>query len=166
LSRRRRSGVSAYVEAFVLIGIAAGGSAVVLGAALPYASSVGGQSVAVQDASIHQGSYLAIERLTVVNLGQTPISSFVVSTSRVPDSASYCYAVYGPSIGAQPVGTCPAMATNPSSVTIGYPVQAGGATGVVITIFGTVFGIGSTCTITVTTASGTQQTVGVLVTPA
>jgi hypothetical protein len=158
--------VSAYIEAFVLIGIAAGGSAVVLDAALPYASSIRGPSVAVQDAGIHQGAYLAIERLTVVNLGQTPISSFVVSTSQVPSSVSYCYAVYGLAIGAQLAGTCPAIATNPGSVTIGYPVQPGGAVGVVITIFGSVFGIGSTCTITVTTASGAQQTVGALVAPA
>jgi len=158
--------VSAYVEAFVLIGIAAGGSALVLGAVLPLASSLGGPSVAVQDESIRQGAYLAIERLTVMNLGQTPISSFVVSTTQVPDTARYCYSVYDIATGAQSGGTCPETATDPGSVTIDYPVQPGGATDVAIMIIGSVFGIGSTCTITVTTSAGAQQAVGVLVAPA
>jgi len=158
--------VSAYVEAFVLIGIAVGGSALVLGAALPYVSALRGPSVAVQGESIRQGAYLAIEKLTVMNLGQTPISSFAVSTSQVPSSASYCYVAYDPATGAQLTGTCPATATNPSAVPIGYEIGPGGAAGVVITIIGLAFEVGSTCTITVTTSSGAQQTVGVLVTPA
>jgi hypothetical protein len=166
LSRRGRSGVSAYVEAFILIAIAAGGSAVVLGAVLPFGSGIRGPSVAIQDESIHQGAYLAIERLTVMNPGQTPISSFVVSTSQVPDSASYCYVVYDLATGAESAGTCPAIATNPSSVAVVYPLRPGGAAGVVITIIGSVFGIGSSCMVTVTTSAGAQQTVGVLVAPA
>ena len=166
MSRKRRLGVSAYVEAFVLIGIAAGGSALVLGGALPFASSLRGQYLDVQDESIHQGAYIATERLTVMNLGQTPMSSFDISTSQVPASAPYCYAVYGISTGSHLAGTCPATATNPTSVTIDYQVQPGEGAGVVITIFGSVFAIGSTCTITVTTSAGAQQTVGALVAPA
>ena len=158
--------MSAYVEAFVLIGIAAGGSAVVLGAALPFASSPTGPSVAVQNESIRQGAYLAIERMTVMNLGQTPLSSFVVSTSQAPNSASYCYAVYDVATGEESAGACPTKAADPSSVTIVSTIQPGGAEGVVITIVGSVFEIGSTCTITVTTSEGAQQTVSALVVPA
>jgi len=159
--------VSAYIEAFVLIGIAAGGSAVVLGAALPFASNPSGSSsVAVQNESIRQGTYLAIEMMTVMNLGQTSISSFVVSTSQAPNSAPYCYAVYDVATGEQSTGACPTKAANPSSVTIVSPVQPGGAEGVVITIVGSVFEIGSTCAITVTTSDGAQQSVGALVVPA
>ena len=158
--------MSTYVEVFVLIGIAAGGSALVLRAALPFASSFGESSVAVQDEGIRQGAYLATERLTVTNIGQAPISSFVISTSQVSSSASYCYSVYDPSTGERSAGTCPATATNPSSVTIADPVQPGGATGVVITIIGSAFDIGSTCTIAVTASSGAQEVVDVLVAPA
>ena len=158
--------MSAYVEAFVLIGIAAGGSALVLSAALPYASSFGGPSVAVQDEGIRQGTYLATERLTVMNIGQAPISSFVISTTQVPSSASYCYTIYDLATGAQSAGTCPVTATDPSSVTIGYPIQPGGATVVAIAIKGSVFEVGSTCTIAVTTSTGAQEAVNVLVAPA
>lgn len=165
MSRRGRCGVSAYVEVFVLIGIAAGGSAVVLGATIPFVSSLGGPSVSVQDESIHQGAYLAIVRLTVMNPGMIPIASFDVSTSQVPKSSSYCYAVYDLATGARSAGTCPTTLGNPASVTIDYPVKPGGAAGVVITIFGQVFGIGSTCTVTVTTPAGAQQAVDVLVAP-
>lgn len=158
--------MSAYVEVFVLIGIAAGGSALVLGAAIPLVSGPRGPSVEVQDGSIHQGAYLAIVRLTVMNPAQIPIATFDVSTSQVPSSASYCYAVHDLATGAQSAGTCPTTSGNPGSVTIDYPVKPGGAAAVVIEIFGQAFGIGSTCTITVTTSSGAQQTVGVLVAPA
>jgi len=122
--------------------------------------------VSVQDEGIHQGAYLAIVRLTVMNPGMISIASFDVSTSQVPTSSSYCYAVYDIATAARSAGTCPVTAGNPSSVTIDYPVKPGGAARVVITIFGQVFGIGSTCTITVTTSEGAQQTVGVLVAPA
>ena len=155
--------MSTYVEAFVLIGIAAGGSALVLQAALPFASSVGGPSVAIQDEGIRQGAYVATERLTVMNTGRAPVSSFIISTSQVPRSASYCYSIYDPATGAQSGGTCDATTANPSSVTISYPLQPGGATGVVITIIGSVFETGSTCTIAVTTSAGAQETVDVLV---
>jgi hypothetical protein len=158
--------VSAYVEVFVLVGIAAGGSAAVLGAALSLGSSLRAPAVALQDESIQQGAYIAIERVTVMNLGQTLMSSFAVSTSMVPISMPYCYAVYDPATGARLGETCPAFATNPSSVTIGYPVLPGEGAVVVITIVGSAFRIGSTCTITVTSASGAQQTAGVLVTSA
>ena len=166
MSHRMRQGVSSYVEAFVLIGIAAGGSALVLSAALPFASSLGGPSVAVQDEGIRQGAYLAIESLTVLNVGRAPITSFVVSTSQVSSSASYCYSIYDLATGARSAGTCPATAKNPGSVAIDYPVQPGEATGVAITIIGSVFEIGSTYTIAVTTSAGGQEAVDVLVAPA
>lgn len=149
----------------MLIGIAAGGSALVLEGALPFASSLRGPSVMVQDEGIRQGAYLAIEKLTVMNLGQAPIPSFVVSTSQVPTSASCCYTVYVLGNGSQPAGTCPAETTNPTHLTVAYPIRPGEAVGVVITIIGSVFEIGSTGTITVTTSNGAQQTVGVLVAP-
>jgi len=158
--------VSAYLEAFVLNGIAAGGSALVLGAALPLSSSLRGESLAVQDESVRQGTYLAIERFTVVNTGQIAMSSFTVSTSPVPDSAPYCYAVYNVATGLRSAGSCPTTATNPNSVTIDSPLQPGGGADVVITIFGPVFEIGTTCTVTLTASDGGQQSVSVLVTEA
>jgi hypothetical protein len=151
---------------FVLIGIAAGGSAAVLGAVLPYASSLQGPSVSIEDASLRQGAYLAIERLTVFNSGQVAMSSFVISTSQAPASAPYCYATYNTATGAELLSTCPATAGNPGSVSIGYPVPPGGAVGVVVTVVGTPYIVGEGCAVTVTTSSGAQQTSEVQVGPA
>ena len=163
LRPRGRPAVSAYLEAFVLIGIAAGGSAVALGAVLPYASAIQGTGVAVEDADIVQGSYLAIERLTVVDAGKAPLSSFTISTSPASPSAGYCYSLYNPATEGRVGGTCPETATNPGSLAIAYPLSSGGEVGVVITITGAAFTVGADCTLTVTTSAGAQQSVGLRV---
>jgi len=163
LRHRRRIAASAYLEAFVLIGIAAGGCVAVLTDMLPYASVIQGPAVAVEDAAIRQGAYVALERLTVVNSGQTPVSSFTVSTSQASPSAVYCYALYDLATGMRVVCTCPGTASDPATVTIPYSLPSGGAVGVVITIMGAAFTIGVQCMLTVTTSTGAQQTVGVQV---
>ena len=137
----------------------------VLGAVLPYASTLQGPSVAVEGAGIRQGEYVATEEVTVMNTGTGPISSFVISVNRALATYSYCYDLYTPATGAPITSTCPPAATNPGEVQIGYSVPQGGAVGVEITIAGSAFAVGSGCTITVTTSAGSQQTVGVQVAP-
>jgi hypothetical protein len=166
LSLRRRSGASTYIEVFVLIGIAAGGSAAVLSAVLPYSSALQGPSVNIEDTSLRQGAYIAIESLTVYNSGQTAMSSFVLSTSQAPVLAPYCYTTYNTATGAELTSTCPATAGNPGSVSVGYPVPPGGSVGVVVTIMGQAFTVGEGCAVTVTTSAGAQQTAEVQVAPA
>ncbi len=158
--------MSGYVEAFILIGIAAGGSAAVLGALFPYASALQGSAIAVEDAGVRQGAYLALVRLTVVNSGQTPIASFVVSTGQVSASGPYCYSVYRPTTGELLATTCPPAPGNPGAATVSYGIPPGGAVGVVITVMGAAFSVGATTALTVTASSGAQQTVGVQVAPA
>jgi hypothetical protein len=166
LPPRGRAGASTYLEVFILIGIAVGGSAAVLGAVLPYASAVQGPGVTIEDVAIRQGTYLALERLTVVNSGQSPMPSFVISTSPASPSAPYCYTLYNPATGDQLGGTCPVMAMGPGSVPVTYSVPFGQALGIVITIMGAAFRVGSQYAVTVTTSAGAQQTVGLQVAPA
>ena len=163
LRRSGRAAASAYLETFILIGIAAGGSTFVLVAVLPFASAIQGPAVAVEDARIRQGPYLALERLIVVNSGQAPISSFEVSTSQAPSSAAYCYSLYNPTKGVQLGDTCPGKTMDPGSIAIAYSIPPGGAVGIVITITGEAFTVGAQCTVTVTTSAGAQQGVGLQV---
>jgi len=166
LEAKRREGVSSYISAFVLIGIAVGGSAVVLGAVTTYTSALGGPAVSIEGVGIRQGAFFAFERLTVFNSGQTPITSFTVSNYMISTSAAYCYSLVNPASGAQLFTTCPGMTTNPSAVSVSYALPPGTAVAVEITVQGAGFTVGSYGTLTVTTASGAQQTVGVQVAPA
>lgn len=164
--RPDRCGVSGYLEAFILIGLASGGSTVVLFAFYPLASGSGGPAVAVEGASIRQGNYLALEKLIVVNTGPSPLSSFMLTTGQVSQTGVYCYSLYNPSSGAQLASTCPPATPNPSSISIATAIPSGGSVGVIVTVVGAAFGVGTSCLLTVTASSGAQQTVGVEVAPA
>ncbi len=162
----RRAGVSGYLEVFILIGLALGGSGIVLGAAVRYSSSLQGASVAVSDAGISQGVHFAFERLTVSNTGQTPITSLTVSTPMAPPSASYCYTLTDPSTLRASSTTCPRMATNPGTVAIPCVIPSGGALRVTLQIAGSVFAIGSSTQVIVVTSAGSSATAEAQVLPA
>lgn len=163
---RSREGVSAYISAFVLIGIAIGGSAVVFGAVSAYSSELNGPAVSIERAGVRQGSYFALETLIVFDSGETKMTSFTVSTNGVSAGAAYCYSLLNPTTGAQLFTTCPDMTTDPSVVTVSYVLSPGNAVLVEITLPGTAFSVGSRGALTVTTSGGAQQTVGILVEPA
>src|SRR5271157_2045385 len=75
-----RAAVSTYLEVFVLIGIAIGGSALVYATTTKYQSVAQGAGVTVSQASIRQGLNQAVERLVVANTGTVTFSSFTIST--------------------------------------------------------------------------------------
>lgn len=162
----RRAGVSGYLETFILIGLAIGGSGIVLGAATGYSSSLQGASVAIDGARISQGSRIAFEKLTVSNTGQAPITSFAVSTLMAPTSASYCYTLANPVTLGTLSTTCPAMATNPRTLTVAYSIPPGGALTVTLQLTGGAFAVGSASQVIVTTSAGASATVEVRVLPA
>jgi hypothetical protein len=161
-----REGLSGYLQAFMLIGVAIGASTLLFGAALSYTASIGGPSVAVEDASIRQGAYVALEAVTVVNSGPTAPSSFTVSTSGVSPSSTYCYTLVNPGTRVQISTTCPGASTGAGAVTVPFALPSGASLTVVISLTGSAFSVGETCGITVTTSAGGQDSTGAQVAPA
>jgi hypothetical protein len=166
LAVRARPGVSAYVEVFILIAIAVGGSGIVMAATSSYPQSLEGPSVSVADASIRQGAYLAIESLTVDNTGQVPTASITVSTVPVSPSASFCYSLANPSTMATISTTCPNLATGPGTLAVPCSLAPGNAVTVELTIMGKPFGVGSGEVVTVSSSAGASQSLSVQVVPA
>ena len=166
MSPSRRAAVSAYLEVFLLIAVAAAGSAVVLAAGLRTVASYQGASISVTEGDIRQGAFLAIESLLVENTGNAPFRSFEVSTSGVSDAASYCYTLYDPASRSMLLTTCPAMSTDPGTVDVSATVPPGKGVLVELTVVGRAFSPGSVSTVIVTTSAGSQGSLGAVVVPA
>ena len=166
LRPRGRPGAAAYLEVFILIGVAAAGSAAVLAAGLRSVASVQGASVSVTGGTIRQGTYLAIESFLIQNTGDAPFTSFEVSTSGVSSNATYCYALYDPISLSTMATTCPALSPDPAGVSISTTVPPGRAVLVEITVTGKEFPPGSVSTVTVTTSAGSQGSMGIVSIPA
>ncbi|MDG6920073.1 MAG: hypothetical protein JRN59_00915 [Nitrososphaerota archaeon] len=164
--RPERKGVAAYLEVFILIGVAMGGAALVMEAALGYYASLDGPSVSIAGASIRQGAGSAVETLLVTDTSGTGLGAFVVSTSGAPSSMTYCYSVYDPADQALLASACPAPGSDPASVDVGYPLGAGATALVELVVAGDVFTIGSSHLVAVTTAAGSGEGVEVRVVPA
>jgi len=162
----KRRGVSTYLELFLLIGIAVGGSGIVLDASMNIVSQSQGGSVEILGASVRQGTYAAFESITLSDAGQKPVSSFTVSTQPVSTSVSFCYSVVNPVSMAVLKSTCPAMAGNPTSVAVTSTVAPGQSLLLQLVIAGQAFALGSSSTITVTGADGSQGSTTVEVVPA
>ena len=162
--RPSRTGVSTYIETFTLIGIAIGGSAVIYSSASGYSRSAGGGSLTVSGLEFRQGPYVAVERILIANTGTTPFVSFVVSAA-VPASAPFCVTLATPASVPVPFLSPPApcgsgTTTDPSSinVTLGRPLQPGGALVMSVAVFsGREFLVGSRYSATVTTSAGGAQ---------
>jgi hypothetical protein len=166
LRPRERPGVAAYLEVFILIGVAAAGSAAVFASGLRSVASVQGASVSISGGTIRQGAYLAIESFLIQNTGNVPFTSFEVSTGGVSSDASYCYALYDPITDSSMMTTCPTMSPNPAAVAVSATVSPGGAVLVGITVMGGGFPPGSVSTVSVTTSAGSQGSIGIVVVPA
>lgn len=155
--------MSTYLEVFLLIGVAVGGSAIVMSAASRFLGPMGGAGVAVEEAAIRQGADAAFETLVVVNTGGSAFSSFVVSTAQSPGGATFCYALSDPSGGAPIASTCPAMQAGPGSFQVDYPLKPGAGVEVELLMAGGAFSVGSEHLVTVTASTGSQESVGALV---
>ncbi len=154
--RTKKAGVSNYLEAFLLIGVATAGSGLVLGAAMGFASSSAGPSVSIGSATIRQGTYVAVERVTVYNTGQAPMVSFTMTTAQAPSTASYCYSLLNPVSSVTISSTCPTLVSNPSSISVPAQIPPGGAVVVEALVSGGSFALGVPCQVTVTSSNGAQ----------
>jgi hypothetical protein len=81
LEPRRRAAISTYLEVFILIGVAVGGSALVYAVTNKYQPVAQGPGIITSQVSIRQGANQAIERLLVGNVGTVTFNSFTVSTT-------------------------------------------------------------------------------------
>jgi hypothetical protein len=123
LAHERRRAVSTYLETFVLIAVAAGGSAAIYSALGGYASSATGASFAVSGATIRQGTYAAVERISVANTGPVQLTSITVATG-ISSTPQYCATLVDASSGtavgfASPPPQCGAgTAADPASITL------------------------------------------------
>ena len=133
--RPRSSGVATYLQTFVLIAVALGGSFVAYRAVSVYADSAGGAAIRVWDAGISQGPGTALERLTVSDSGQTDLPSFTVLNPGLGRGFSYCYAVTS-SAGSPVVQTCPEMALDPTSILIPTNLTSGSTVVVLVLLQG------------------------------
>ena len=163
---KARNGVAAYLEAFLLIGVAVGGSGLVLAAGAGLVRSGSGPALSLSGASVRLGRYFAIESVLVYNSGSVPADSFVVSTTGVSEGASYCYSVYDPLRHSAVASTCPTMTPGPSSVELAVGLAPGEGVLVVLTVAGSGWVPGSVARITVTMSSGAQGTIDAGVVPA
>jgi hypothetical protein len=157
----RREGVSGYVEAFLLIGVAIGGSGIVLDAAMRYASSAQGSSLAVSGATITQGPYLAVERLMVSNVGHTSVGALTVSTQPVVNTAVYCYSLLNPATLKLLLSTCPEMEGNPGLLVIASGLSSGESLLIELVVTGQTYAPGSDCLVAVSDEFGDLQSLTV-----
>ena len=164
--RPNRRGVSTYLEVFLLVGVAIGGSAIVMGSVYRYLWPIGGPTVAVEGATIRQGTDAAVESMLVVNTGDSPISSFVVTTAQPPQGATFCYTLLDPASGSPLSTTCPSMQAGPGSLQVSDTLVPGAGVEVELVLVGGAFSVGSMQLLTVTAWTGTQDSVGAEVVPA
>jgi hypothetical protein len=162
----RKRGVSTFIETFILIGVAAGGSGAVMGAALHYFGSLGGVPISIVGASIRQGTFSAVESVTLVYSGENSIPSLILSTSQAPSSASYCVSLFDSANDTLLKDSCPTVQTNPGTVDVTAPLVSGDEVTVQLVITGGGFTLGSSHTVTITAEDGSQQSEQVIVTPA
>jgi hypothetical protein len=162
----RHRGVSGYVEVFILIGVAIGGSGIVLDAAMRYSSSAQGPSLLISDGTITQSPYIAVEKLVVSNVGQTALGALVISTQPISQTASYCYSLLDPETMKVLQSTCPEMTRGPGSLTIASGISSGESLLVELVVTGQAFSPGSNCMVTVSSSDGIQESMPVEVVPA
>jgi hypothetical protein len=161
----RRRAVSNFLEVFILIGVALGGSGIVLGVGLAYAS-LPNASFSITGLSISQGSYSTIETMTILDSGETQLGPFTLITQGAPVTSTYCYSVLNPASRALISSTCPSMAEDPGSVRIAVTISPGQGITLELLIEGEGFILGSSHMVTVTASSGAQQGAEVQVLPA
>ncbi len=125
---RPRAGVSTYLEVFILVGVATGCSAIAYSAVSSYAASASGPSLSVQGASIRQGTDAAVVTMTVVDTGDTALSSVQVTAGA---SSPYCVSLLSSS-GAVLSSGCPTLTTT-LPIALGATLQPGGSVVAVVT---------------------------------
>ena len=147
--RPRRQAIATYLQTFILIAVALGGSLLAYREVSAYANSAGGPAIQVWEASLRQGAGVAIERLIVSNSGNSEFPFVTVLNPDLAPGATYCYTVASVS-GTQEGGTCPSMDGNPTSVRVAASLMPGSSFVVAVFIEGSVLLQGGVYSVLVT----------------
>jgi hypothetical protein len=161
-----RPAVAGYLEAFILVGVAMGASALVYSASVSYLAGASGPSVGISSASIVQGSASAVERVTVANAGGSPLTGFGLDTEGAPPGATYCYYLQDPATGARLTSKCPGALVEPGAAEFTATVPPGASLTVVLVIAGAGFVVGSAHQVSVVSSNGAGAVAEVRVVPA
>lgn len=159
-------GVAEYLAVFVLLGVVVGGSGLVYAAATRIAASSVSPNIDVLGGSMRAAGYFATETLTVYNRGASPVSSFSVATTEIPEGAEYCVSLVSPENMSALSTTCPTLSPDPSMVRVLRSIPPGGAVLVELFIRGASFAPGSWLSVTVVSSDGAEGTAGIQVVPA
>jgi hypothetical protein len=161
---KRRAGVSVYIETFILIAIAVVGSGIIYSAVTRYEHGATGPAISASDATIRQGANQAVERVVLTNTGTVAFSSLTLTNLGAPTGATYCLSVLNPSSGTVLSSRCPA-GSNPSVISVSTALGPGQAVLISVTVYGSVFAVGSTYTLIVS-SGGSQTSLQVMAVPA
>jgi hypothetical protein len=159
-------GAAGYLEVFILVAIAVGGSGLVLGVAMRYVGGDGGPAVSIVSAQIRQGAEGALETVAVDDTGGGALGTLVISTSDPPPGAGYCYSVLAPASGTVLSTDCPGSSPFDGEVAVPASVGPGGSLVVELVVTGGRFAVGSAHQVTVTSSGGAQAAAEALVVPA
>ncbi len=159
-----RLGVSTYLQTFILISVAIGGSAIVASGVANLPSAAGGPALVISGIQLRQGTENAVLSFAASNDGSGTVTSLTVLNPGVPRTAAFCYTLWNPSSLAEIAGICPTLLTNPASVTIPCSIPPGGSVQVDFTFAGTPYSVGKQYTViveAVPAAQGSEETVAV-----
>jgi len=161
---RRRAGVSAFIEAFILISVVIVGSGIVYSAVTQYEQASAGPAISATDATIRQGANQAVERVLLTNTGTVTLNSLTLTNVGVSTGATYCLSLLNPLTRTTISSSCPA-GSNPSVITVPTSLGPGQAVIVSVTVYGSVFALGGAYTV-IASSGGAQVSLQLTSTPA
>ncbi len=163
---RVRSAVSTYLEVFILIGVAVGGSGLVYAATAEFRPAVQGGVVNLSQASIRQGANQAVERMVVSNTGTVSFTSITISTVGIPNAQFYV-ALANLATGTAVAPSLASGNTGDSSITESVTLAPGQSILASIIVVSTnEFTVGQSYTIIVGASGAAQASMQVAATPA
>jgi hypothetical protein len=166
LEPSERTAVSTYLELFILIAVAIGGSALVYAATYQYQPVVQGPGVTVSQASIRQGLNQAVERMIIANTGTVLFNSFTISTVGIANAQFYV-ALTDAASGSSITPPLPQGTTGDNSIAEGMTISPGQTIVASITIASSgEFSIGQSYTVVVSISGGALTSVQVQAVPA
>ncbi len=138
----------------MLVAIVSGASVFVYSAIGGYSASLKGASISVSNASIRQGSSLAIETLQIANNGNVQFSSITLMTSGISTASTYSGTLESPVTGS----LTSFSGSGPGSIVITTTLPPGQSILVTITIkAGNVFNLGTGYSLYVAASGASAQ---------
>ena len=151
---KARLAVSTYLELFILIAVAIGGSALVYSVAYQYQPVVQGPGVTISQASIRQGLNQAVERVVLANTGTAAFNSFTLSTAGIANAQFYVSLTDAASRSSIAPSSASGT-TGDNSITENVALSPGQSIVVSITIVsGSEFTVGQSYAVAVSTSGG------------